>query len=247
VARAVRGPPGTVDVVDDVATAFAETVLAAYGARPGPRFVLVLSGGPTARRCYEALARSGADRVDWSVVDIYMGDERCVAPDDPDANQRLVREALIDRVGAVGSFRPMSCGEGPEAYEQLVSEVAAFDVVHLGLGPDGHTASLFPNSPALAAPPGRLVMRSVDPDDRNPHPRMTLTLEGLARARLVVFTVSGDAKHEAFAAVSAGADLPAAHVRARHVVWLVDREAAGQVGPTAVQGTGPTGAAEGDG
>ena len=243
----MSGPPGTVDVVDDVATAFAETVTAAFGARPGPRFTLVLSGGPTARRCYEALARTATGRVDWSLVDIYMGDERCVGPDDPDANQRLVREALIDRVGPVGSFHPMSCDAGPESYEQLVSEVEAFDVVHLGLGPDGHTASLFPNSDALAAPPGRLVVRSVDPNDRNPHPRMTLTLEGLARSRLVVFTVSGEAKHAAFAAVWAGADLPAARVRAHQVLWLVDGEAAGQAGADAVQGPGPTGVAEGDG
>jgi 6-phosphogluconolactonase len=229
----VSGPPGTVDVVEDVATAFAETVVTAYSARPGARFVMVLSGGPTAQRCYGALARAGTDRIDWSLVDIYMGDERCVAPDDPDANQRLVREALIDPVGGVGSFRPMSCAEGPEAYERLVSALDAFDLVHLGLGPDGHTASLFPKSAALEAAPGRLVVRSVDPNDRNPHERMTLTLEALARGRLVVFTVSGAAKHDAFAAVSAGDDLPAAQVRARQVVWLVDREAAGQVGPGA--------------
>lgn len=226
----MSGPPGTVDVVADVAAAFSETVLSAYAARSGPRFVLVLSGGPTARRCYERLARAGAGRIDWALVDVLMGDERCVAPDDPDANQRLVREALIDPVGGVGSFRPMSCDEGPEPYERLIDSVATFDVVHLGLGPDGHTASLFSGSPALDAPPGRLAVRSEDPNDRNPHPRMTLTLEALARARLVVFTVSGEAKHEAFAAVAAGADLPASRVRAQQVLWLVDREAAGQVG-----------------
>ena len=229
----MSGPPGTVDVVEDlaaVAAAFTGTVLTAYAARPGPRFVLVLSGGPTAQRCYEHLAHSGAGKIDWSLVDIFMGDERCVAADDPDANQRLVREALIEPVGEVGSFRPMSCEEGPEAYERLVADVAEFDVVHLGLGPDGHTASLFPGSPALDAPPGRLVMRSVDPNSRNPHPRMTLTLEALARARLVVFTVSGESKRDAFTAVAAGSDLPAARVRAHQVLWLVDREAAGQVG-----------------
>ena len=160
-----------------------------------------------------------------------MGDERCVAPDDPDANQRLVRESLIDPVGGVGAFHPMSCDEGPEAYERLITPLAAFDVVHLGLGPDGHTASLFPGSTALDAPPGRLVVSSVDPNDRNPHERMTLTLEALARARLVVFTVSGPSKHEAFAAISGGAELPGARVRARQVLWLVDREAAGRTGP----------------
>jgi len=241
----VSGPPGTVDVVSDVAAAFAATVVTSYAARPGPRFTLVLSGGPTARRCYERLAQVGSGRVDWSLVDIYMGDERCVAPDDPDANQRLVRESLIERVGAVGSFHPMSCDEGPEAYERLVGPLATLDVVHLGLGPDGHTASLFPRSSALDAPPGRLVVGSTDPDDRNPHARMTLTLEALARALLVVFTVSGQSKHEAFAAISAGADLPAARVRARQVVWLVDREAAGQTGGAA--DPGPASRAGGDG
>ena len=197
---------------------------------------MVLSGGPTARRCYECLATRSTGRIDWSLVDIYMGDERCVAPDDPDANQRLVRETLIDRVGGVGSFRPMSCQEGPEAYERLIAPVADFDVVHLGLGPDGHSASLFPGSSALAAAPGRLVVRSVDPNDRNPHERMTLTLEALARAQLVVFTVSGESKREAFAAVWSGADLPAARVRARRILWLVDREASGQVGSTGDDG-----------
>jgi len=243
----MSGPPGTVDVVDDIAAAFTETVLTAFTARPGPRFVLALSGGPTARRCYEYLARSGASRIDWSLVDIYMGDERCVDRDDPDANQRLVREALIDPVGGVGSFHPMSCEEGPEAYERLVADLAAFDVVHLGLGPDGHTASLFPGSAALEAPSGHLVMRSADPNDRNPHERMTLTLEALARALLVVFTVSGEAKHEAFAEVSAGSDLPAARVRARQILWLVDREAAGQVGRTDAMRSAPVGPSEGDG
>jgi 6-phosphogluconolactonase len=243
----VTGPPGVVDVVDDVAAAFAETVITAYAARSGPRFVLVLSGGPTARRCYEALAHASVGRIDWSGVDIAMGDERCVAPDDPDANQRLVREALIDLVGGVGSFHPMSCEEGPEAYERVLAGIGTFDVTHLGLGPDGHTASLFPNSAALDAAPGRLVVRAADPNERNPHERMTLTLEALARAQLVVFTVSGQDKHDAFAAVSSGADLPAARVRARQIVWLVDRDASGRIGGAPEQASEPAGPAEGDG
>ncbi len=176
-----------------------------------------------------------------------MGDERCVPPDDVDANQRLVRESLIDPVGGVGSFHPMSCDEGAEAYERLVTQVAAFDVVHLGMGPDGHTASLFPGSAALDAPPGTLVVKSVDPNDRNPHERMTFTLEGLTRALLLVFTVTGEDKHEAFAAISAGADLPAARVRARQIVWLVDPAVAGRIGPAGGDGPTSTGPAEGDG
>ena len=103
-----------------------------------------------------------------------------------------------------------------------------FDLVHLGLGPDGHTASLFPDSPALDADPGRLVVMNEDPNGHNPHRRMTLTYSGIARARLVIFTVEGEAKREAFARVRAG-DLscPAARVRAERIIWLVDPAAAG--------------------
>ena len=210
-----------------MADAFARVVIEAFERRAGPRFALVASGGATAQRCYERLAEVAGPVVDWQRVDVYMGDERCVAADDPDANQRLVRESLLERVPPVGSFHPMSCGAGPEAYGAEVATVAAFDVVHLGLGPDGHTASLFPDSPALEAPPARLVVLSADPHGRNPHERMSLTLSALARARLVVFTVAGEPKRDAFAAVSSGTDVPAGRVRAGQILWLVDRAAAG--------------------
>src|SRR6202035_2949902 len=141
--------------------------------------------------------------------------------------QRLVREALLERVGPVSSCGPMSCDEGPEGYQQVLAAVPAIDVIHLGLGPDGHTASLFPDSPALAAPPGTLVMRTADPHAKNPHDRMPLTFEAIARSRLAVFTVSGPSKKAAFAALRSGADVPALGVRAQRVLWLVDRDAAG--------------------
>ncbi|MGA2036496.1 MAG: 6-phosphogluconolactonase [Acidimicrobiales bacterium] len=219
-------PPGTVRVVKDVASAFAHTVLHEFARRPGPRFALVLSGGPTARRCYEKLAEVSPATVDWGSVDVLMGDERCVTTDDPDANQRLVREALLERVTPVGSFHPMSCDD-VSSYQATLEAFPVLDLVHLGMGPDGHTASLFPGSPALDAPPGTLVMRCSDPQERNPHERMTLTLEAIGRAQLVVFTVSGESKRDAFNALRAGADLPAARVHAAHVLWLVDPLAAG--------------------
>ena len=230
---ALQGALELVEDLEGVAGAFAGAVVAAFAARRGPRFTLALSGGPTARRCYERLARTDGPAVDWSLVDVLMGDERCVGADDPDANQRLVREALIDRVGGVGSFRPMSCEAGPEAYERVVAGVGAIDVVHLGVGPDGHTASLFPNSPALAAPAARLVVRSSDPQERNPHARMTLTLAAIARARLVLFTVSGESKQAAWSGLVSGEDLPAARVRADELRWIVDRAAAGPGAPGA--------------
>ena len=121
----------------------------------------------------------------------------------------------------------MSCEEGPEAYASVVAALPAIDVIHLGLGPDGHTASLFPDSPVLDAPAGALVAVSADPHENNAHERMTLSSEAIARARLALFTVSGASKGPAFASVRAGADVPATRVRAASVLWLVDRAAAG--------------------
>ncbi|HXQ60811.1 MAG TPA: 6-phosphogluconolactonase [Acidimicrobiales bacterium] len=213
-------------IVDDVAPVFADTVIESFANRVEPGFTLVLSGGPTARLCYERLADVGAAAVDWSLVDVLMGDERCVAPEDPDANQRLVREALLDRVAPVAAFHPMSCAEVDD-YDRLVAWIPALDLVHLGLGPDGHTASLFPGSPDLDPPPGRMAVVTRDPNGLNPHDRMTLTYTAIARARRVVFTVSGESKREAFAKIRSGIDLPATRVRAAEILWIVDRDAAG--------------------
>ena len=219
---------GELIVVDDVPAEFAERVVEAFHNRPGESFALALSGGDTARRCYEQLASDGADQLDWWQVDVYWGDERCVPPDSPDSNERLVRDALLERVGAANAVYPMRCDDGPDPYQQRVAQVGRFDLVHLGLGADGHTASLFPGSPGLEADPGRLVVMNEDPSGRNPHRRMTLTFSGIARARLVVFTVSGHDKREAFRAVRQGdASCPAARVKADHIVWLVDPAAAG--------------------
>jgi 6-phosphogluconolactonase len=217
--------------VDDVARAFCDAVLETFAARPGPRCALVLSGGPTAEKCYERLAK--VDGIDWGVVDIYVGDERIVPPDDVDANQRLIRETLIDPVGGVGSFSPMpTVGPVDEcvvAYQQTMSDLVTgpgIDLIHLGMGPDGHTASLFPNAPTLGAEPGVLVMATEDPNGVNPHPRLTLTLAAINSARLAVFTVAGASKAKAVAALERGDDLPAARVHAGRTVWLVDGAAA---------------------
>jgi 6-phosphogluconolactonase len=226
VARPLTPPVGELELTEDVPGAFVDHVHRSYAGRRGPRFTLVLSGGPTAQHCYERLAaRPGP--IDWSLVDVFMGDERCVDPDDPDANQHMVRRTLLAPVGGVGSFHPMSCAEGAASYEHQVRAQPPPDLLHLGLGPDGHTASLFPDSPALSAPPGLLVTDSEDPHGRNRHRRMTLTLAGIGRARLVLFTVASEEKREAFARLCAGEDLPASRVRAGRVVWLVDPPAAG--------------------
>ena len=220
---------GELIVVDDVPAEFAERVTEAFHRRPDEMFSIALSGGETARRCYERLATDAADQIDWWQVDVYWGDERCVPPDDPDSNERLGREALLERVGAANAVYPMRCEEGPDPYQQRVAQLGRFDVVHLGLGKDGHTASLFPNSPALDADPGRLVVMNHDPADVHPHERMTLTFSGIARGRLVVVTVSGEEKADALAAACRGDDVPAARVEGEKVIWLADRAAASKI------------------
>ena len=240
---------GTVEVVDSVADRFAEVVGAALarGTAAAPEhnrgFSLFLSGGPTAKAAYQRLAQvtgpgASADgpvtplSVDWTWVDAYWGDERCVPPDDKEANQRLCREALLDPVGPLRSVHPMYTSGDPAdaaaAYQTELTGLDQYDLVHLGMGPDGHCASLFPGSDALDAPDDVLVLASVDPNDVNPLERITLTLPAIARARLVVFTVAGESKRDAFDRVRKGEDLPAGRVQADEVLWLVDRVAAGE-------------------
>jgi 6-phosphogluconolactonase len=221
---------GELVVVNDVPRAFTERVAAAFAARANDDFSFVLSGGATARACYQHLAENSDSQIDWWKVDFYWGDERCVPLHSEDSNYRLAREALLDRVGAANATYPMRCEEGPDPYQLRIGELGKLDLVHLGLGPDGHTASLFPQSRALDADPGRLVVMNEDPLGNNKLPRMTLTFAGIARARLVVFTVEGEDKRDAFRRVHEGdPSAPASRVTADRVVWLVDPAAAGDI------------------
>jgi 6-phosphogluconolactonase len=138
----------------------------------------------------------------------------------------MARFAFVDQVlpRTVHSMRHAgeTIEEASDAYDQLVRQLGPIDLVHLGLGPDGHTASLFPGSPALDEKERSVVATG---DDRHPHPRLTITFPAIAMSRLAVFTVAGEEKREILARVKADDDLPAARVRAERVLWLVDEAA----------------------
>ena len=184
-----------------------------------------MSGGELARRCYERLAADGRDAIDWSTVDLYWGDERLVPRRHPDSNEQLVREALINHVPPMRGVFPMRVESNAGAYDALVRGAAPFDVIHLGLGPDAHTASLFPGSDALDAPKTRYVVDNEDPTGENFHARRTLTFAGIALGELVVVTVDGEEKRPAMTQVARGDHVPAARIRAPRVEWLVDEDA----------------------
>jgi 6-phosphogluconolactonase len=210
---------GELRVVEDVPRACADLVAAER-----PRS-LALSGGATARECYELFATAD---VDWGSVEIFFGDERWVPVDDPESNESMARLAFIDQVTPAAVHSVRGAGEtieaAADAYDRLLRNHEPVDLVHLGLGPDGHTASLFPGSPALDEH-DRLVVPTGD--DLHAHPRLTWTYPAIARSRLVVFTVAGEEKRDALTRVKEGDELPAAKVTADRVVWLVDEAANG--------------------
>ncbi len=203
-------------VATDVAAAAAERFLALQ-----PRTV-AFAGGSTPRRLYERLAQSD---FPWAETEVFFSDERCVPPDHPASNYGMAREALLSKVRArVHRIRGETCDA--RAYEGELSDVFGpglpeFDLVLLGLGEDGHTASLFPEDPALDATSERVV-RVERPD----YARLTLTLPVLSVARVALFLVSGASKREALRRLLAHDDIPAAHVAAKQVVIIADESAA---------------------
>ena len=200
---------GEVRAVDDVAAAFADLVL------EEPPESIALSGGGTAERCYATLRGRGPD---WSGVSVLFGDERAVPVASADSNEGMARRVLLDHVAPAAVHSMV--GLGADAYDELVRSMPPIDVVHLGLGPDGHTASLFPGAPQLEES-ARFVVEAGD--DAHPHPRITFTFPAIARSQLVVVTVEGDGKRGAWERLVAGDDIPAQRVTGSRVVWLVER------------------------
>jgi 6-phosphogluconolactonase len=215
------------------------------------RFTLALSGGSSPRRLYQLLADARQpyrQRIRWDAVHLFFGDERHVPPGDPDSNYRMAREALLEQVPSASVHRIRAELEDAEAAAAAYEADLALsfgldaardpppriDLVLLGLGPDGHTASLFPGSSALEERRRWVVAPWVE---RLRAHRITLTLPVLDRARAVLFEVSGAEKAEALARVLApapGAESPpAARVRLEDgpVVWIADAAAASRLGP----------------
>lgn len=188
-----------------------------------PRTV-ALAGGSTPAAFYRTLA---ATQYGWDETDIFFGDERCVPPTHPDSNFRMAHETLLEHIDArVHRMRGEACDAA--GYEDTLRGVfgpgvPSLDLVVLGLGDDGHTASLFPGDPALDEKE-RLVARVERPD----HARLTLTLPVLSAARVALFLVAGAGKREALRWLLDGADIPAARVAAARTVVLADRAAAGR-------------------
>lgn len=231
--------PSAAALAEGVADLFASRAAEAVEERG--RFRVALAGGTTPLAAYRRLAASPwRDLVPWGAVEVYFGDERCVGECDGDRNDAAAREALLlhvpvppENVHPVPSLAP----DAAECYEALLRDrlgapapaVPVFDLVLLGLGEDGHTASLFPGHPA-AAETERLVVR-VDGAPKPPPSRVTFTLPLLDAARAVAFVVSGDGKREALARVLSGdRRLPAARVdppRGERLFFL-DRAAAGE-------------------
>jgi 6-phosphogluconolactonase len=200
---------------------------------------LVLTGGSTPRRLYELLATDPfRSEMPWEAIDWFWGDERCVPPDDPRSNFRLAREALLARVPVDRERVHRMEGETPRdraamAYEGVIRSIVpdgGFDLVLLGVGEDGHTASLFPGHPALRERE-RWVL-GVHAEGADPvADRITMTFPLLNRARSVLVLASGSAKRPIVTAVrrdprEAARHYPAACMQGPAISWLVDAAAA---------------------
>jgi len=208
---------------------------AARSIREKGRFAVALAGGSTPKALYELLAVEYRDTLDWSKVHAFFGDERCVPPDHEDSNYRMAREALLSRV-PVGSVHRMR-GElaPPEAAALYEEELTSFfggppglDLVLLGIGEDGHTASLFPRTPALGAHDRWAVE---NPVEKLGTTRLTLTVPAINAARATIFLVSGESKAKALKEILEGnadpREYPAKLIRpSGTLAWVIEREAA---------------------
>jgi 6-phosphogluconolactonase len=245
----MSGETGRVLIFDDsealarvAAERFAE--ISGEAVRAKGRFGVALSGGSTPRRIYELLA--GAEfkgRVDWSKAHVFFGDERCVPPDDEASNYRMAQDTLLSRVNVPAENVHRMIGEGDAAasarlYEDELrsffgdAEFPTFDLVMLGLGDDGHTASLFPGTRALEERGAWVAANWVEKLGAY---RLTLTAPVVNHAAHVMFVVAGAGKAERLHEVLEGAReprrLPAQLIRpvGGSLEWFIDLAAAARL------------------
>jgi 6-phosphogluconolactonase len=235
-------PRKIIPVVDATALAkvAAERLLARIAANGG-RIAICLTGGSSPKLLYELLATdSYRETIPWGRVHWFIGDERFVPANDIRNNMAMARSIFLDRFAPAQNVHPIptdaaSPDEAASRYErELTSFYAAskldpakplFDLVLMGVGPDGHTASLFPGYPAVQETERWVVgvpQANVEPFV----PRVTLTLPALASCREMLFEVSGEGKRAILTRVLSGENLPAGRARSNgETVWLVDKAA----------------------
>jgi 6-phosphogluconolactonase len=222
--------------------------LACNAIQQSGRFAVALSGGSTPKALYSLLASPNyRERVDWSRVHLFWGDERCLPPDHPESDFRMVQEALLSKISLPpenvhrmpGEKAPQDAEADYENelrtfFRPAVNAVPRFDLILLGLGEVGHTASLFPGSAALNEH-NRLVA-TVYVQRLKAH-RLTLTLPVINAAAQVTFLIAGQSKsaivQKLLGVDSRDAELPAGKVRPAngHVTWLVTQDAAAELAP----------------
>ena len=208
------------------------------------QFLVALNGGSTPTRLFQVLATDYREKVDWSKVHVFWGDERCVPPDDPGSSYGQAREILLSHVPIPDLNIHRIKGElGPakasQEYALVLKEFASpslqwprFDLVYLGMGEDGHTASLFPGSLVDVSEP---VMPVTAHYQDRPANRVTLTPIVFNSARLIVFMATGETKARTLAQVLSDrynpAQYPAQRIRPKdgRLIWLVDKDAASKL------------------
>ncbi len=231
-------------LAQEAARRFVAAASAASAARG--RFIVALSGGSTPKALFALLAEAPyRDQIDWSNVHLFWGDERCVLPTDEQSNYRMTRETLLDKVAIPAAQVHRIPAEDPEpdraarAYATTLRQIftlgddefPTFDLIHLGLGPEGHTASLFPGSPALKETQALTAAPFVEKLDAH---RITLTPPVINAAREVQFLVAGAGKAEIVGQILHAPhdpdELPAQIVAPSpgKLVWLLDEAAAAQ-------------------
>jgi 6-phosphogluconolactonase len=225
-----------------LATAAAERLVARIDANPG-RSAICLTGGSSPKQLYRLLATdSYRSRIPWDRIHWFIGDERFVAPNDPRNNMAMARETFLDRCAPAANIHPIptDTADPDESARRYASELQSFygadqldfarplfDVVLMGVGPDGHTASLFPGYPAIEET--RRWVVGVPKAHVEPFvPRVTLTLPALGSCREMLFEVAGTEKQAILTRLFADENLPANRARATgETVLLVDQAALG--------------------